>query len=226
MRKLFCLLAVVVGLGSAICRGDDPVPQPEIGPAPQEPKFDTTVSLSRRQELWPNGVGEGFGHGTRDVGFSAGAGFGLHVGGHKNHDLVLGVLHYGWVFSDVVGDDHWFRGNWELLGEAFGGAQYRPRTAYVAGATVVIRYNFATGTRFVPFIDGGAGPTITDIGRPDLGSLFNFNLQAGGGVRYFFQDNAAIIAQYRYLHMSNAGIREPNPGVNTSMFFLGFSWFF
>jgi hypothetical protein len=43
----------------------------------------------------------------------------------------------------------------------------------------------------VPFLEGGGGPTYTDIGKPDLGMEFEFNLQAGLGIEYFFCPNMA-----------------------------------
>jgi hypothetical protein len=34
----------------------------------------------------------------------------------------------------------------------------------------------------------------------------------------------AIVFEYRYFHMSNAGIQEPNHGFNGSMASIGFRW--
>ncbi|EEF57576.1 acyloxyacyl hydrolase [Pedosphaera parvula] len=190
---------------------------------------DSRLSLDQSPEhgIWKAGTGEGFKAGTKEAGFAFGAGLGMSIFGSKQaHDLALGKIHYGWIFTDVLGEEHWYRGNWELLGEGFGGVQYRPHHAYVAGGTAIFRYDFATGTCFIPFVDIGGGLTATDIGKPDLGGTFQFNLQAGGGVNYFWRDNSAITFEYRLLHISNAGIERPNLGLNTSMFYLGMSWFF
>src|SRR5260221_417308 len=135
-------------------------------------------------------------------------------------------MRYGRMFSDVVGEQHWYRGNWEVLGELFGGGQYYPSKAYVVGLTPILRYNLATGRRWVPFIEGGAGATATDIGHPDLSTTFEFNVQGGVGMHYFWRENAAITVQYRFLHLSNAGIKSPNAGVNTSGVFVGLTCFF
>lgn len=35
-----------------------------------------------------------------------------------------------------------------------------------------------------------------------------------------------LTVQYRWLHFSNAHIRNPNHGTNTQMFHVGVSWFF
>ena len=172
-------------------------------------------------------MGEGFNKGAEELGFSAGAGLGAKVfGGGRYHDWYLGAVQYGWVISGVVERDHWYRGNWELLGEAFGGRQFVPEAADFAGIAPLLRYNFAPGHRWVPFIDAGAGLTYTDIRDRDLSADFEFNLQLGVGVRYFLRDDLALTVQYRFIHISDAGITSPNLGVNNNTVLLGMSWFF
>ena len=117
------------------------------------------------------------------------------------------------------------RGNWELLADLFGGYQFHPEGVYFAGLSPHLRYNFATRTRFVPFVDVGAGATATDIREPDLSTTFEFNLQGGGGTHYFLRDDLALTFQWRFIHLSNAGIKYTNLGVNNSTFLLGLSWF-
>lgn len=148
------------------------------------------------------------------------------LGGRETHDFVLGTAHVGRVMTGVVAEDHWYRGNWDLMGEFFGGRQLNPNEAYVAGFTPVFRYQFATGTRWVPFLEGGAGLSGTDVGEPDLGSRFEFHLIGGGGLQWFCREKVAATFQARFAHLSNAGIERPNNGVNASVFLLGVTWFF
>jgi len=96
----------------------------------------------------------------------------------------------------------------------------------VFGLTPALRYHFATGTRFVPFIQGGAGVSLTDIRRPDLGTDFEFNLMCGGGLNYFIRDNLSLTAEYRLFHLSNAGIRLPNTSANAHIFLAGVAFWF
>jgi lipid A 3-O-deacylase len=161
------------------------------------------------------------------AGFTVGAGLGSEVlGSTRTHDLALASLDCGRVFTDRLYEDRWFRGNWELLAELTGGAQLYPTHRYIFGLMPALRYNFATATRWIPFIDGGLGIAYTNIGPPDLATRFEFMVQAGAGTRYFLRKDTAVILQYRWLHLSNAGIREPNLGANTQMFVVGLSWFF
>jgi lipid A 3-O-deacylase len=174
-----------------------------------------------------NGFGTGFSRGTWETGFTIGGGFGVKaITGTLAHDLVLGSVHAGYFLSDPLGEDKWYRGNWEFLLEAFGGEQLHPNSAYVAGIAPLFRYNFATRTRFIPFITLGAGVSATDIGHPDLNGTFQFNVQAGAGTHYFLTRATALTFEYRWLHLSNAGTSFPNLGTNTQMFFGGLSWFF
>jgi len=69
-------------------------------------------------------------------------------------------------------------------------------------------------------------PRLAIIRNGDLGTTFEFNLQAGAGTHFFVQKDLALTFQYRFIHLSNAGMEFPNLGVNTSTFLLGFSWFF
>lgn len=172
--------------------------------------------------IWEHGVGEGFRSSVQTFGFGAGAQIGLKIlGSREAHDLALGSITYGHMLGDVRGEGHWYRGNLEFLVELFSGAQFSPSAEWFVGLTPHLRYNFATGTRWIPFADLGAGATATGIGPPDLSGHFEFNLQAGGGVHWFLKDNLAITFETRYMHWSCAGITSPNLGLNGIRFILG-----
>ena len=180
-----------------------------------------------QSELSDPGMPErGFRKNETSLGFAVGGGLGTRVlGSEKRHDLVEGLVRAGWVFSDVMAPGHWYGGNWELLGEIFGGSQVHPRYRYFVGFTPLIRYTFAPRP-WAPFLNAGAGVSATDIQAPDLNKAFQFNLQAGGGVHYFLREKTALTLEYRWLHFSNAGMTEGNLGTNTQMLLLGLNWFY
>lgn len=190
-------------------------------------RLDPKPAFGQESAVWQDGIGTGFRKGTEEGSFAIGTGIGIvGLGGTETHDFVLGRVGYSRVLTDVLGDRSWFRGNLEGGAELLGGEQYYHREAYFFGLTPVLRYSFATGSRWVPFLDGGAGISLTDIGRPDLSSVFQFNLQAGTGCRYFLTDHLALTLQYRFIHISNARIATPNHGVNSNLIYLGISRFF
>ena len=133
------------------------------------------------------------------------------------------------MLGHVIGEGHWYRGNFEGRLELFGGAQFRPgddADGWLVGLTPHLRYNFATGSRWIPFLDVGAGVTATGISQPDLSGTFEFNLQASTGVRWFLRDDLVLTGDVRYMHLSWAGIHQPNLGINNVAFFIGMTWFF
>ena len=173
------------------------------------------------------GFRNGFRPGTQTLGFNLGAGAGVAAfGSEQAHDLAWAGIVYGVMLGGVTTQDHWYRGNFELRGEFLGGAEFSPDTEWLIALTPHLRYNFATRTRWVPFLDVGVGVSATGIGPPDLSHTFEFNLQAAVGTHYFLKENLAITADARYLHMSCAGISHPNQGLNTIMGTMGMTWLF
>lgn len=215
----------LVWLGLAI---DLPAAEP-LSAAPETNSLSaTTLTLaSGTASIWEQGVGQGFRARTQSVGLGLGAAYGFAAfGGLERHHFALASLTYGYMLGPTLASDHWFRGNFELRGELFGGAQFIPSTEWIIGLTPHLRYNFATGSRWLPFIDAGAGVTATGIGPPDLSGTFEFNLQAGVGVRWLVSDTVALDCEARLMHFSCAGIHQPNNGINAILGMLGFTKFF
>jgi opacity protein-like surface antigen len=169
----------------------------------------------------------GFRRGVQEAGFALGFGLVTPDGRDKcSHYLELSKISYGWLPAGTVAENYCWRGNWEVLEEIFAGAQSHPLVRYAVGETTVLRYNFATGTRWMPFVDGGFGVMATDIGRPNLGSVFEFNEFGGLGVNYFWRADSALDFEYRFTHISNGGVANPNGGLDGHIFYVGVSWFF
>lgn len=132
----------------------------------------------------------------------------------------------GRMFGGVRGSGV-LRGSFEVAAEAFGNAIYEGPGSYIAGVTVWLRYNFVPrGWRFIPYIQGGAGLLSTDIDRGLVGQPFNFNLDAGAGVRYLIGRQWSLSLEYRFQHISNANLGNRNVGINSQGPILGLSYFF
>jgi hypothetical protein len=198
------------------------------------PAVTNTVAVADlsapKSTIWRDGVGSGFLGSAQNLTVEAGAAAGMaKLGSHQAHDLGLLSVAYGHMLGGVTGRDHWYRGNFEGRMELFGGMQFRPDVdtdGWLIGLTPHLRYNFATGTRWIPFMDGGAGVTAMGIGPPDVSGTFEFNLQASAGVHWFLRDNLALTSEVKYTHYSCAGIHSPNSGINTVAFMFGVTWFF
>jgi hypothetical protein len=176
---------------------------------------------------WEKAFGEGFASTAQSLTLQSGAIQGVAIlGTRQAHDLGLLSLSYGHMLGRTVGEDHFYKGNWEFRAELFGGEQFSPNRDWVLGIAPHLRYNFATGTRWVPFVDAGAGATATSIGPPDLSNTFEFNLQATVGTHLFLWQNLALTLEARYVHLSCAGISNPNRGLNGAGGMIGLTWFF
>jgi len=136
------------------------------------------------------------------------------------------LLQIGYTVTDVHGPFP-VRGSLELLFEPTFMITTSPSTTFGQGASLLLRYNFATGTRWVPFFDLGMGILHWNLRLPTiLETQFNFTLQGGPGLHYFATDHLAITGQVRLNHISNADTEKPNIGVNSSVYLLGVSYFF
>ena len=136
------------------------------------------------------------------------------------------LLQIGYTLTDVRGPFP-VRGSLEVIFEPTFMITTSPSTTFGEGASFLLRYNFVTGTRWVPFLDLGIGILHWNLRLPTiLETRFNFMLQAGPGLHYFATDHLAITGQVRLHHISNAGIESPNIGVNSSVYLLGVSYFF
>ena len=223
---------LVVALGSSlVCLTHSMV----LGAEPQWTATNSMTEVGTQLErpksgIWQNGAGEGFQPSVQDFSVEPGIALGIAAfGSQQAHNLGLLSLSYGHMLGQVKGEGHWYRGNIEWRLELFGGMQFHPdidTDGWLIGLTPHVRYNFATGTRWIPFFDLGAGVTATGIGPPDLSGTFEFNLQATTGLSWFLRDNLALTGDVRYMHFSCAGIHHPNLGMNDVGFFLGVTWFF
>jgi opacity protein-like surface antigen len=142
-------------------------------------------------------------------------------------DYSFTSLQLGYMLGDVKGRG-WCRGNFELVGEGFGSAVFEGPGGYIAGGTLWLRYNFVprSSIGLVPYAQAGGGVLSTDIDHSIVGDPFNFNLDAGVGVRYLAGRNWSISLEFRYQHISNANVNHRNLGINAAGPILGVSYFF
>lgn len=131
------------------------------------------------------------------------------------------------VLTDPIGKS-FYRGQL-LLGAEIVYIQFQePFLTHGVGFTPKIKYLFEGTGRLRPYIEFAGGPFYTDLGGriPEESSRFNFILTAGGGLSWFFTSQFSFNVGYRFHHISNAGTRMPNLGLNSSLPFGGFSFYF
>jgi hypothetical protein len=72
-----------------------------------------------------------------------------------------------------------------------------------------------------PYIKLAAGMLYMSQHTYEQGTQFNFIEYGGAGMHWFFKENIALTAEYRFRHLSNCDIDEPNGGINTSFGLVG-----
>lgn len=76
-----------------------------------------------------------------------------------------------------------------------------------------------------PYLEGGFGAHLLSkvhIGTRDLGSAFQFGTHVGFGIRFGHAEQWDMA--WRFEHLSNGGLKQPNPGINFSMIRFGYHW--
>ncbi len=145
-------------------------------------------------------------------------------------DLAVDSLRLGVMLGNPHGSG-FFAGNFEVLGEIFGGGIFQGAGTYTTGATLFIRYNFIQpAARIVPYFQIGGGGVYSDISERETQGLvstrLNFNLQGTGGLRFMLNDRWSLVVEAGYRHISNASISLPNRGIDSVGGNLGFGFFF
>jgi len=143
-------------------------------------------------------------------------------------------LRLGWMY-DSPRRDNWLggllRGNNEFLVELFGGPVTKGQEGFLAGASLLWRYNFVQpGARLVPYIQLGAGGLGNDIfvdhGQREIGEAFEFVLQGDLGLKYLINDRWAVSMEADFRHISNADLASRNEGLNSIGGLMQISYFF
>ena len=140
----------------------------------------------------------------------------------------LGVR-YGWVLTKPFGPG-FLRGRFEYAVDvvpAFVLTQ-RNGTAYGLGLDpFALKWNFAAQQqqrKIVPYIEIGGGVLLANTDVPPGTSHVNFTPQGAIGM-HFLRGKYNWSAEILYMHISNAGLSTPNPGINTFQVRIGFGRF-
>jgi hypothetical protein len=147
-------------------------------------------------------------------------------GGTKDTSVWNAGVRYGWILTAPHGPG-FLSGRFEFAVDAVPAfVVFQPaNTAYGAGVNPVgLKWIFAPRGHVAPYIELNAGTLFTTHEVPAATSTINFTSGAAFGM-YFLGDRAWSL-DVRYVHISNAGLTVPNPGVNTVQVRLGFGKFF
>jgi len=140
-----------------------------------------------------------------------------------NIQVVPLYLRFAWNFPDVIDDplhEHNINFRWYLEPWISGVKDHQNAVEF--GLTMLgLKLEYDQGQQVVPFGIAGTGPMYTGLQGERLSGPFEFGSFGGGGIELFLTQQLALSFQYRFRHISNAGIKEPNPGLNTQFVLIG-----
>src|SRR6266853_2090120 len=131
-----------------------------------------------------------------------------------------GVFHAGLRYGWILTGPHLpgiFRGRFEYAVDAVPVFPvFQPtNTAYGVGFNPLgLKWNFERHGRLSPYLELCGGTLFTNHDVPTGTNTVNFTDQAAFGV-HILGAGHNVSLELRYMHISNAGLATPNPGVNT-----------
>jgi lipid A 3-O-deacylase len=148
-------------------------------------------------------------------------------GGRGNTGAFNAGLRYGWILTDphLPG---FLRGRFEYVVDAVPVMLFfQPaNTAFGMGFDPLgLKWNFQRHGNISPYLELTGGALFTNHDVPTGTNTVNFMDQAALGM-HILGAKHNVSLELRYMHVSNAGLAKPNPGVNTVQVRLGFGKFF
>ncbi len=135
-------------------------------------------------------------------------------------------LRYGWILTRPHGPGI-LKGRFEYAVDAVPvSLVFQPaNAAYGAGFNPLnLKWNFATRGQVVPYLELSGGTLFTTKDVPTGTGRVNFTSGLALGTHFLGQSRNWSV-ELRYMHISNAGLSDPNPGINTVQVRLGIGKF-
>ncbi len=133
---------------------------------------------------------------------------------------------FGWVLTDPAGPG-FLRGRFEYAVDVVPTFVVVQRTGAAYGFGVnpfALKWNFVQHHHVSPYIDLGGGTLFTNHEAPPGAGRVNFTTSGAIGA-HFLRRKYNWSAEVRFMHISDAGLTTPNPGINTLQLRLGFGRF-
>jgi len=163
----------------------------------------------------------------RESGFVIGYGNG-HIGSiHKVYRPLLLIYHVGFdahkLFPNIIPDS---KGKFTFYLEPQFNPLTKPSSQYEFGIGVGAEYRFNILHGLDGYVMGGSGPHYISFDSKGQAKGFIFNDTLGFGLYIHIFKHSALNVGLRFRHISNAGIKKPNHGINNYFGTIGYSLFF
>ncbi|MFH1691211.1 MAG: acyloxyacyl hydrolase [Candidatus Omnitrophota bacterium] len=196
-----------------------------------EQEDDVLIFSQRQQDMEPIEESEapekaGIGKWLQEAGFFTG-----YIRGNLKNQGDLEVIPTGLRFGfDLKPFVEKFgihlNGMFEILYEPFINTIIGPRNNVELGCAFLFRYSYPLTSKFYPYIEVGSGLYYMTLATQEQSTQFNFIDQGGAGFSYFLREDLALNVGYRFRHVSNCSIKQPNSGINADVYLVGMSYYF
>jgi lipid A 3-O-deacylase len=163
--------------------------------------------------------------GSNDLQVWTGGGHGLNGSTASSEVWNVGAR-YGWVLTAPHGPS-FLRGEFEYAVDVVPVFMVVQRTGNAYGFGLnpfALKWNFTKPRRVVPYFELGGGTLFTNTDVPPGTSRVNFTTSGALGL-HFLQSKYNWSVELRFMHISNAGLGDLNPGINTLQLRVGFGRF-
>ena len=147
-------------------------------------------------------------------------------GGRGETGVFNAGLRYGWILTGAHLPG-FLRGRFEYAVDAVPVILvFQPKnTAYGVGFDPLgLKWNFERHGHISPYLELTGGTVFTNHNVPTGTNTVNFMDQAALGL-HILGAKHNVSLELRYMHISNAGLAAPNPGINTVQVRLGIGRF-
>jgi hypothetical protein len=143
-----------------------------------------------------------------------------------NYQPVLMILHLGVELKKYFPRLEKHRGSLSCFLETQFNPVTNPDANLEVGFSPGIQYRYPVTEKLAAYLLLSAGPHYISIVTSRQNNGFLFSDTIGGGFYYSLSGNSSITLGWRWRHLSNAGLKMPNGGINTNFITLGYAVFF
>jgi hypothetical protein len=114
-------------------------------------------------------------------------------------------------------------GDWDFRWEPFYSNISSPGHNLEVGCMASLRIGIPLHGRWEPYIGGGSGPIYTTQHTLEQSTQFNIVSYAAAGIEYRINEHHAISLEGWTRHYSNGSVKNPNDGIDTRDWMLGYT---
>lgn len=159
----------------------------------------------------------------REVAFTSGFAWG-NLKEQDHYEVIPLMVSLGFDLKPILAKIGLYtKGLFNINVEPFLGYVISPNNNAELGCSFLLKFAYPLTKKIRPYIEGGSGLIYLTQHTREQSTQFNFVDQGGVGLSYLFKDNLSLNVGYRFRHISNASIKEPNSGINSDMILCGVS---